>query len=81
MLLSQTSLYRSIRLRKSKTNRGLNPAVLRGAGGATGHQRLLASNRVSLDALANGLLEREVLSGAELETLLGERLAPMPMAG
>lgn len=44
-------------------------------------QRLLASNRVSLDALANGLLEREVLSGAELETLLGERLAPMAMAG
>ncbi|MGL6111364.1 MAG: ATP-dependent metallopeptidase FtsH/Yme1/Tma family protein, partial [Rubrivivax sp.] len=43
-------------------------------------QKLLAGHRVRLDALANRLLEREVLSGVELEALLGARLLPMPMA-
>ncbi len=36
-------------------------------------QQLLASNRCRLDALAAGLLDREVLSGAELANLLGPR--------
>jgi ATP-dependent Zn protease len=37
-------------------------------------QRLLRSNRTQLDALAQCLLEREVISGPELKDLLGERI-------
>jgi cell division protease FtsH len=37
-------------------------------------QRLLEANRGRLDALAQRLLEREVISGAELTGLLGARL-------
>jgi len=37
-------------------------------------QRLLRSNRAQLDALAQRLLEREVISGPELKDLLGERI-------
>ncbi len=36
-------------------------------------QRLLRANRAQLDALAQRLLEREVISGPELKDLLGER--------
>jgi cell division protease FtsH len=38
-------------------------------------RRLLQTNRTQLDALANRLLEREVLSGEELHELLGARVA------
>jgi cell division protease FtsH len=42
-------------------------------------QRLLQAKRSQLDALAKALLEREVLSGAELEALLGAG-APLELA-
>lgn len=37
-------------------------------------QQLLSANRLQLDALAGGLLEREVLAGVELAGLLGDRM-------
>lgn len=43
-------------------------------------RRLLQSNRAQLDALALRLLEREVLSGAELKALLGEAATQEPLA-
>jgi len=43
-------------------------------------QQLLASDRRRLDALAEGLLDNEVLSGPGLQALLGTRLLPLPMA-
>jgi cell division protease FtsH len=36
-------------------------------------QQLLKANRAKLDALAERLLERDVISGDELKTLLGAR--------
>ena len=41
--------------------------------------RLLAADRHRLDAMAQALLEREVLSGDHLKALLGDR-APVPTA-
>jgi ATP-dependent Zn protease len=41
-------------------------------------QVLLRDNRAQLDALAQRLLEREVVSGEELEVLLGPRKIEAP---
>lgn len=41
-------------------------------------QQLLVGRRSALDALARALLQREVLSGAELKALLGPGPAPQP---
>ena len=38
-------------------------------------QRLLKANRAQLDALAQRLLEREVISGDELRVLLGAQVS------